>query len=234
MRSSNGIRAAARRVRLAAAAALLVLGAYADGAQAQSLIAGTAKGCFGADCTPVDNHRFHVDGVWLKYFSSTTLDFEGITTGGFLPINGYRGYQTGNFGVLSLGPTSPGTVINIPFTLSLGIINPDAPNTIFSAILTGYVTSLMNGGVLALFTPPSVTTAFTDLANGIDGSIKVTPFGVTVPSNGLGMITGQVQVSNLTPSTVTPEPVSIVLLGTGLLALALVQRRRRAPARASS
>jgi hypothetical protein len=231
MHRSKGLPAVSRRIGVATVAALLVAIASAGGAQAQSLIAGTAKGCFGADCTPVDNHRFHVDGIWLKYFSSTTLDFEGITTGGYLGINGYRGYQTGNFGVMSLGPTSPGTLINIPFTLSLGFINPDAPSSMFHAVLTGYVTSLMNGGVLALFTPPSVTTAFSDLENGIDGSIKVTPFGVTVPSNGLGMLNGQVQVSNTVPSAVAPEPVSIVLVGTGLLGVALVRRRRKAPAR---
>jgi hypothetical protein len=216
---------------VAAAAALLALTAWTGGAHAQSLIAGPAKGCFGAGCTPADTHRLEVDGVWLKYFSSTTLDFEGITAGGFLAINGFLGNETkNNFGFLGLGTTSPGTVINTPFTLSLGFINPDAPDALFHAVLTGYITSLMNGSVLALFTPPSVVTAFTDLANGIDGSIRVTPFAVGVPSNGFAMITGEVQVLNTVPSAVTPEPVSIVLVGTGLLGLAVVHRRRKVSA----
>jgi hypothetical protein len=226
MHGSNGGFVLSSRTRVTAAAALLALTASTGGAQAQVLIAGNAQGCFGAGCTPVDNHRYQVDGVWLKYFSAPTLDFEGITAGGSLAINGYPGYQTGNFGVFSLGTTSPGMVINTPFTLSLGFINPDSPNGVFNAVLTGYFTSLMNGGVLALFTPPSLTSAFTDHANGIDGTIKVSPFGVTVPSGGLGMVTGEIQITN-GPSTVTPEPVTVVLMATGLLGIAFVQWRRK-------
>jgi hypothetical protein len=210
--------------------ALVALGVLVDDAQAQVFVTGDAQGCFGLGCTPLDSDGVDASGVWLSYASNPTFDFQGITAGGFLAINNEGTSATGNFGLLSVGTTSAGTVINVPFTLSLGFINPTTASSVFSAVITGYIASSLSGGVVAFFNPPSVTNPFYDAFSGLSGDLTVTPLPATLPSGGTSQITGYVQVSNTVPSTVTPEPVTVVMLGSGLLGLAVARRRRKVTA----
>jgi hypothetical protein len=205
---------------------LAAVAALSLSARAQVVVAGDAQGCFGLGCTPMDSHAINVDGVWLRYGSGSTLDFQGVTSDGVLAIDGST--ATGNFGVLNLATKPLNAWINVPFTLSLGYINPATTTALFAAIITGYISSTPTGDVVAVFSPPSVTNRFFDYRSGLTGDLTVTPYSVTVPYDQNGPITGLIQVSNTVPTTVTPEPVTVLMLGSGLVGIAVVRRRRRA------
>lgn len=218
-------RAPWHRVAKTSVVGLLALGVFAGAAQSQVVVSGNARGCFGAGCTPLDNDRLKVEGVWLKYVSAPKFDFQGITAGGFLAINNAGG--SGNFGILSGGPTPRGTVINTPFTLSLGFLTPWAPNSLFTAVITGHIVSTVTGSLIAMFNPASISSPFYDPYNRLSGDLTVTALDTPIPAIGSAPITGYVQVSNVVPATVTPEPVTIVMVGSGLLGLAVARRRRK-------
>jgi hypothetical protein len=214
-----------RRIGLAGAIGLAGLGVLAQEATTQVVVSGDAQACFGAGCTPLDNHRIDVAGVWLKYISAPTLDFQGITAGGLLDID--NSLTAGNFGRFEVGPLPWLTAINIPFTLSLSYLSPETPNSLFSALMTGTIGSHRDGVAYAIFDPPSVTGPFQDPNSALEGDMTVTAYNVRLPSATSAPITGLIQVSNTVPYTVTPEPVTVVLLATGLFGLAVVRRRRK-------
>jgi hypothetical protein len=195
-------------------------------------IAGNTNGCFGALCTPGDTAS--IPG--LSYSDSV---FAGTTANGIRALGGNAnpGFNLNNLGSFTLS-TAPNT-FNTTFTLQVNFTAPQGINgsstATFTATVTGTVRADDDGGILIdfnntpqLFTfndtncgpttvPGQQTTCGTGsfFFNVID--VAIDP-GQTAPLS--GVITGAQQ------STV-PEPMTMILFGTGLSGIAAGVRRRR-------
>ncbi|CAN5606058.1 hypothetical protein BH23GEM9_BH23GEM9_23080 [soil metagenome] len=186
--------------------AVLLALAGTQQAQAQSVyFSGFTEGCFGVGCTPTGGSSIFGG---LTYSAGT---FAVTTVDGFASVGG----GTNNFGRFALSGAAQ-TYTGQSFTLLLTFIDPSSNSNVFTAALTGAVTAVGSGGVFVDF--GNATQTWSD-ANGT----------YTVMVNDLSVFPGEsVSVSgNLTAtSTVVPEPISMVLIGTGLAGLGVVRRRR--------
>lgn len=178
-------------------------------AQAGVLFTGTTQGCFGAGCTPVANTN--TGGL---FFSGGT--FNGVT-------NSFGFYADGNnLGQFTLATTQG--VYSTPFTLQFTFTSPTNGQQLFTASVLGEVLVTGNGSAVITYTNPG------SLASPIiwfDG--PTSDYGVWV-HNSTSVQAGQESTGYIdggfTASTV-PEPMSMILMGTGLAGLAVVRRRRQ-------
>ena len=213
----------------------------ASGATAQLNLQGYTNGLFNG-ATPPNTAAAQTSTVGpLSYtnatFNVTTVD--GTAAIGSVPsAAGTLGFN--NLGSLSLLGGSPFDFIGntfalrVTFTVPTSVIgNSSGTNSsVFSALLMGEVTAngADQGGALVTFTNPSQTFAFGS-GDGA-GTFVFSVNNTSVTQGRVVPITGQITGAQLLngqqiPFSAVPEPSTVVLMGSGLVGLALAGLNRR-------
>lgn len=195
-------------------------------------ISGFTNGCFGAGCTP--GASASIPG--LTYSNST---FSGTTANGFRGLGGNPnpGANVNNLGSFTLG-TAPNT-FNDTFTLQVTFTAPQGINgsnmATFVATVTGTVRAADDGGVFIDFNNTPVLFTFNDTNCGAttvpgqqttcgSGSFFFSVNDLAIDPGQTAAITGQITGAQ---QNAIPEPMTMILFGTGLAGIAARARRRR-------
>ncbi len=208
------------------AAALAAAVAFASPASAQITFTGFSNGCFGIACVPATTNANATSTIGPLIFRNST--FTGNTTGGFLAIGSQPSttMNVDNLGSFLLNSGSQNFAggqfnLRVSFTAPAGT----APaNQVFTANLLGQVLTGAsdNGGVTIMFTNPTQQFSFDG------GTFTLTVNNVSLQGVAQGGDPRLVSLSGFINATVVPEPSTYLLMGSGLLGLGVMYRRRRA------
>ena len=231
-------------LRLLSFARPLVLGLLAvslfvlTGGQARAdevFISGFTNGCFGGGCVP--GASASIPG--LTYSNST---FSGTTAGGFRGLGGNPnpGANVNNLGSFTLS-TAPNT-FNTSFTLEVTFTAPQgingSPTTTFTATVTGMVIAADTGGIMIDFDNTPQLFTFTDTNCGATtipgqqttcgtGSFLFSVIDLAIDPGQTAALSGVITSAQQTQPGAVPEPMTMLLFGTGLAGIAAKMRRRK-------
>jgi len=215
------------------AVAIMVLAQGAAKAE-EVFVTGYTNGCFGAACAAPNSSAVQTANLLgLNYVNS---NFSNTTVGGFLGLGGNPiappTQNVNNLGAFSLAATAA-TYTGNTFTLRVTFTAPQGINgsntSLFTATLTGAVSSTGNGGVFIDFNNTPILFTFNDM--NCEGGVTTCGAGsflffvndVSIDPGQVASLTGVIMSAQ--QSTI-PEPTSMLLLGTGLLGVAGAVRRR--------
>ena len=173
--------------------------------------AATTKGCFGSGCLPASGTV--LDPAGLSYASGGFDQFTDPT--GTLFIGGGANDNLGKFALTLAPDTYTGDIFNLLVTFTL----PGTTNNLYTAMLTGIVTSVPpGGGVLIDFdnTPVALTAS-----NGQQFTLAVSDVRITGGNENVG-VQGEVHL--------LPEPATWAMMLLGFGGIGMAMRRKRRPA----
>jgi hypothetical protein len=212
-----------RNVALASAALLVITFADRTARADEVFFAGSTLGCFGVGCTPQANFT----GLGFTFSGST---FSTTTISGISNL-------TGDLGSITMS-TTPGNLAGQTFTLQIAFTAPQGFTGSNPVTITYSITPFnMIGGVFLEPNPFTQIISFNDLscepnpAGGIPGQQTTCGIGsfrlgfadIGINPGETMEIMGGIGSAQQQP---IPEPTTMLLLGTGLVGVAMKTRKR--------